>query len=318
MPTFSRFLLLLFIIEILTVGCTPNKTEVSTVTPALTQTKTVIPSSTPTNTVMPSPIAPTAFAITNTPTLFSIPTLSADEAPDHLLELIKSNGNCLLPCWIGFVPGISSNDTIFSILSPYSSIATNYYLPISDPRGIDFILQKDKFHIDLKITLRPVGIDETRKMVRVKIKQIMGHSYSPYSDIFKQYSLQNILKVYGKPSAVELVADLHKYDPTSGTSFETYISYPEKGIYIRYTTMADEISGDRVRSCPSEASIDLWLTIPDVNNENMKLLTDMNREWGYSRTSLQDATQMSIDQFFESFKSQPDQCLITPKSIWPH
>jgi hypothetical protein len=312
-----KTLLLLLMITILYVSCAPARTANPTVPPTRSFTNTVTPSS-----VLPSATVPAAtptetLVPTSTPTEIFVPTFSASEAPDQLLGLIKSNGNCLFPCWIGIVPGTSSNDTISSILSSFSSIATDYYLPTSDPRGLYIVLQKDKFQIDLNIILRPVGVDEKREMVNVGIKQVFDHSYSPYSDIFKQYSLQNILKTYGKPATVGLSADLHKYEPNSATVFETYISYPEKGIYLRYTTEAEELSGDRVQSCPTEAYIDLWFTKPDVNNENMKLLTDLNREWSYSRMSLQNATQMSIDQFYEKFTSQPNQCLITPKSIWP-
>jgi hypothetical protein len=154
------------------------------------------------------------------------------------------------------------------------------------------------------------------EIINIKIKQIKGDHYAPYADVFSQFSLQNILAVYGPPAIVGLEADLHQFELNAATFFYIYLSYPEKGIYVRYTTPADEIAGGKVRSCPSEAYVDLWLTPPDKNNTNMKLLTDMNMEWGFKRPSLQDATQMSIDQFYEKFKSQPGQCLITPRSIW--
>jgi hypothetical protein len=304
-------------ITFLCASCAPANGIVSTGTPSPSATNTFIPSSisssiataTPTETLVP----------TATPTEIFVPTLSASEAPNHLLELIKSNGNCMLPCWIGIVPGTSTNSTIYSILSPYTSIATDGYFPRSDPRSLDFLLKKDQNEIHLEVILDPVGVDQTREMINVHIQQIQNKNDSPYLEIFKLYSLQNILRTYGNPSTMGLNAFLHKYDPNSVMPFEMYLSYPEKGIYIRYTTIADEISADRVQSCLSEAYIiDLWLTKPDVNNENMKLLTDLNMEWGYSRTSLQDATQMSIDQFYEKFTSQPNQCLITPISIWPH
>jgi hypothetical protein len=278
----------------------------SILTPSLTPTTNYLPSSTPT-------VSPTF-----TPTELFIPTIPIDEAPSRLLTLVKSNGNCMLPCWIGIIPGTATNSTIFSILSPYTGISTDGFFVRSDPRGLDFLLPKDNNEIQLIISLWPVGVDETRQMVVVHLQQWAKLIDTIYSDVFKQYSLHKIFMQYGKPSSVSMMANLHTFDPYSAITFEIYISYPEKGIYIRYTTLAEEISGDKVRSCPSEAYIiDLWLTKPDVNNENMKLLTSINNEWGFDRKSVEEAMGTTLDDFYDVFSASSNQCITTPRSVWP-
>lgn len=177
----------------------------------------------------------------------------------------------------------------------------------------------DNFNIALSLSYRfpeNNGPDNSIGIIEVRIKQIKGDRYAAYSDVFSQLSLQNILSAYGPPGNVGIEADLHRFELNAPTFFYFYLSYPDKGIYIRYTTLDPEIVGNKVKSCPTEAYVELWLTPPDKNNTNMKLLTDMNMEWGYSRPSLLDAAQMSIEQFYEKFKSQPAQCLTTPRSVW--
>jgi hypothetical protein len=303
MSTTNKILLLFTITLVICVSCVPVKNGVTQKTPTL-----LLPQATnsPSPTISPSPL----------PTSAIIPTLAPDEALNSLLQLIKTNGNCELPCWWGVTPGISTGSDIYSVFSPFTGIADGGYLPVTDPRSIEFKLLIDSFTIYLNIDFRPVGNSGPKGIIRVKIQQLNGSKYAPYADVFSRYSLQNILSVYGQPTDVGLIADLHKFDPTSATSFDTYLSYPEKGIYLRYTTLADEVPGNKIRSCPSEAFVYLWLMSPDENNSNQALLTSMNMEWGYSRTSLEDATQMSIDQFYEIFKKSSNQCLESPKAIW--
>jgi hypothetical protein len=308
-----KIVIALLLMELLLSACGQRQLAVSTListpsilTPTLTPTTNYLPSSTPT-------VSPTF-----TPTELFIPTIPIDEAPSRLLTLVKSNGNCMLPCWIGIIPGTATNSTIFSILSPYTGISTDGIFVRSDPRSLDFSLPKDNNEIQLEFILWPVGVDETRQMVVVHLQQIAKLIDTTYSDVFKQYSLQNILRGYGKPSIVSMMASLHTFEPNSAITFEIYISYPEKGIYIRYTTLAEEISGERVQSCPSEAYIiDLWLTKPDFNNENMKLITSIDSEWGFERKSLEEAMGMTLDDFYGSFSKSANQCITTPRSVWP-
>jgi hypothetical protein len=299
----KRNIFLIILVFALCAGCASKGQNNFTATPTLlSPTFTVLPSAT----FSPSP--------TTTETL--VPTLAPDVARDALFQMIRTNGNCNLPCWWGITPGTSTGSNIYSALAPFSAIASDKNLSQTKPGGMQFYFTTNNYNVLLALGYLfledngPIGI------IGVQIMQTKGKQYTPYSDVFSRYSLQNILSVNGPPTKVELIAGLHKFDPNSGTTFQTYLSYPDKGIYLRYTTPAEEISGNRIQSCPSEAYVDLWLTPPEKNNTNMKLLTGLNMEWSYSRTSLQDATQMSIDQFYEKFKNQPNQCLITPKSIW--
>ena len=304
MATTNKIPLLFIIILVMSVSCVPVKGNVTQETPT-----SLLPLSTssPSPTISPSPSS----------TSIIIPTLAPDEGLKSLLQMIKTNGNCELPCWWGVTPGISTGSDIFTVFSPFTGIATDGYLPATDPRSIDFKFPIDNFTISLEIDFSPVGNNGPKGIIRVEIQQIEDNSkLAPYNDLFSRYSLQNILSVYGQPTDVELDADIHKFEPNSGTTFDTYLSYPDKGIYVRYTTSADEVPGNKIQSCPTEAFVDLWLMPPDKNNSNQTLLTSMNMEWGYSYKSLEEAAHMSISQFYETFSKPLNQCLETPNAIW--
>ncbi len=303
MATTKKILPLVIIILVISASCVPVKSNITQDIPT-----SLLPPSTssPSPTISPSPSS----------TSIIIPTLAPDEALKSLLQMIKTNGNCELPCWWGVTPGISNGSDIYTVFSPFTGISNGGDLPVTDPRSIDFKLPIDNFTIYLNIDFGPVGDSGPKGIIGVEILQVEDHKSAPYTDLFSRYSLQNILSVYGQPADVELDADIHKFEPNSGTTFDTYLSYPDKGIYVRYTTSADEVPGNKIQSCPTEAFVDLWLMPPDKNNSNQKLLTSMNMEWGFSHKSLEEAAQMSISQFYETFRKPLNQCLETPKAIW--
>jgi hypothetical protein len=50
------------------------------------------------------------------------PGLSYDEAVESISSLLATNGDCTLPCWIGFTPGVSTRDDINNFIHNYQSI----------------------------------------------------------------------------------------------------------------------------------------------------------------------------------------------------
>jgi len=67
--------------------------------------------------VLPSP-SPTVITPTSTPAPPSVPTLLPKEKESYLLNIIKTNEGCKLPCFLGIQPGISVWEDIRKIEAP--------------------------------------------------------------------------------------------------------------------------------------------------------------------------------------------------------
>jgi hypothetical protein len=305
----TMFLFIIMLISIIIVGCTPMKNGLTQELPeAFTPTVALTPSSTH---------SPTASATV------IMPTLEPSDANELLLELIKSNGNCKLPCLWGITPGFSTTLDAYQTLSPLAGITKHNYF--SQTFGtLDFEVPVDDLKIIAELYYQAHENGNSIELVEIRTKALRqnedGYDYifgsSNYSDLFNPFSLQSILFTYGRPTQVYLDAAIHKFEPTAPTFFYIYLSYPEKGIFVRFTTNADEIVGEKVRSCPTEATIDLWLMIPSDSNSIPELLINREQRWGYVHKSLEESVQMSIDQFYETFNKPSNQCLETPRAIW--
>ena len=261
-------------------------------------------------------------SLTPTSTITVIPTLSQNDAQELLLKTIQVNGNCKLPCLLGITPGVSTSLDAYNIFLPLNGIAhTN--LNALDSGYVDYKLPIDDLFIYVNIHYLPINKDGSIRMINISTDALKqnGNGFEDmygalsYNNLFVQYSLQNLLSIYGPPTQVELDADIHKFEPTAPTYFYFYLLYPEKGIYARYTTSAKEVAGDKIQSCPSKAFVELWLMPPENNNSNEQLLSSDNA-WGYPHKSLEEAAKISINQFYDMFKNSSDQCLTTQRSQW--
>ena len=95
--------------------------------------------------------------------------------------------------------------------------------------------------------------------------------------------------------------------------------YPEKGLFVRYNALAERLD-DKIRGCPSKAFIELWLLSPNDKDSYQEILSANDVTWEgnfpYSR-SVEDATSMTVEEFYQIFKEPTDSCLETPLNIWP-
>src|SRR5512143_2250254 len=78
---------------------------------------------------------PTSVRVVNTPSITAmplstmtmpatptiIPTYSSEESQESILNLVKNNGGCTLPCLLGFTPGSSPLQSVKDFSSRYGN-----------------------------------------------------------------------------------------------------------------------------------------------------------------------------------------------------
>jgi hypothetical protein len=323
----------LFVLMVMIVGCAQSTQKTDTpyylATPSLsTNSGSKLETITPTVT----PLTMNTSSLTITPT--AIPTLSAEDASKRLLELLSNNGGCRLPCLWGITPGKSTPQEAQILWSPLSSISSRILtLP---PR---FTFDKGAVrpaYIEGDLILRTEARYESEHLIvsRINFYARQEKKFVPSTgglgllSIFdsttfgkrvEYYSLAHLLSEQGIPTSVMIATSGPPPIYEGGGGFEIMLLYPEQGIWVRYSTQQRVNVDGNVRGCPANAHIEMELYPPnDANSfyahvETRQEMT-IQKDW---YKPLEEATSMTLEQFYETFRQPTDECIETPTKLWP-
>lgn len=303
--TMKPRVLSIFLLAFLLAGCVGST--------SVTVTKEAIPTQKSTVAITPTPTFPPA-----TP-----------EPRTKALSLLKNNGNCRLPCIWGLTPGITTTGERQKVLASYNEflepdISFGKSEGGKNPGGMGVEVIKDDISITLGLTYYETDnlIEILSLVTRPQRDQKSVFGDSTYSNLTEYYSLPQLLSNYGLPSDVLVISFPHDpfvkadYDP-----FSIVVIYEELGIMAEYISPTQRV-GDQSRGCPGQSYLTLrtWDT---KKNIPLKKIASIAAGDGISETAydyflpVQDATSMSISDFYNTFK-EPDtnQCLEVPSNLW--
>jgi hypothetical protein len=280
----------------------------------------------------------TKIASTDTPA--STPTLilalSDSEAYRQSSDFLSDRTNCHLPCWMGITPGQSTWQNVSEQMTLFSNISTDssFGVPSGNWLTAAFIINytnKDKviairsaylrYKNENEISL--IGIDtHAYKLKEDPNRDLYGDS--AYNELLKSYTISGILSRFGRPEQIYISASLRGdtlVSPGFGDYFLIHIWYPDRGVFMEYQ-MSVEGVGNNYRFCPSDAWISSILTPTDLGTGYQDVLMSLGDTYknffpptGRAKTP-EVAFGMTIDEFYQLFRSPTDRCLDTPKSIW--
>jgi hypothetical protein len=313
-----RFILLVFSPFFLLSGC--NAAEQRQSTPTYTQTSfnpsknmTPIPSQIiPMRTITPPPTirnlssstllpSTTAQTLTFTP----LPTLPPDKAQAFVLELLKSNAGCLLPCWWGITPGKTSWEEAKSFLESFTIL--DGINEVNDELSFSYFqipFPKDMGSIEHVYVIRMGIVDEIK---------VYNGKLAP------SYNLVDMLTTYGQPDYVLVSA---YYEPRH-TNYMVALAvfYLHQGILVTYYDSHVEIIGEKIKVCPQSAQspyLDLWSPSYTMSDQEIiKRFLDTKNWPPYH--SLTEATGMNLETFYNMFTNKNNiTCLNIPVELWPN
>lgn len=325
----SLFCLSLFVVVI--TGCTvTNQRTEAPLYPATPSVSSTNLSNLVTLTPTFTSIATDTSMSTITPT--AIPTLSAEQANERLLDLLSNNGGCRLPCLWGIIPGTSTPQEAQNILLPLSGISSNILTPKSHfnfdhgsvyPAYVegDLMLQTEaRYQSDNQIVSR---IDFYARQEKKFVPSTGGWGLlsifdsTTFGKRVAYYSLAHLLSEQGIPDSVLIGAEgiSGSYPQIGG--FKVILLYPEQGIWVRYTMQVLEPTGGKLRGCPENAHIEMEL-FPSGNASSFSTSVQQTHpEVSEGDKPLDEATAMSLEQFYETFRQPTDKCIETPAKLWP-
>ena len=239
---------------------------------------------------MPSPTE-TVPPATWTP----LPTLSPGIAAAQLMKWIEGTPDCQFPCVGGIVPGKTTWDEAKQIMQPFTGImGIGEDIPYKGIGG--YITSDPKLSISM-------NADST------SIIQITVEGYPP-SPLLR---VDRILTQFGPPEKVFVSAW-----PVTDFPVILTLAYPNYQFVVQYTwTMTMNV--EEITSCIQEGDVHLSIlsnTGPWTDDFiKRQAFFPGNIESPFQ--SLEQATHMTIQDFYEKFKSiDGSECIVTPIRDW--
>ena len=285
----------------------------------------------PTHTRQPGTVTPTATitnTVTPTPTHTLEPGLGYDEAVESILNLLATNGDCTLPCWIGFTPGVSTRDDVDDFIRDYQELIevtrsydngnnSIYFNPL--PNGVlldlDFVLEENLVSTINLCMGMTAPVDGGYRMT---------YDDPVFFEVTEAYSLASILNQFGKPTDMLFTARIPGAE--RWPSF-TQLYYQGKGIVAEYISAgygtvieAGVDTGQQITN-PADGHMCFVLLPEDavLSSEylNEQFLASYGKPAEYM--PFEDVTNMTIDTFYETYLTpRVQEYIFTDASLWPY
>lgn len=258
MKNIQEFALSLSIIIITLSGCFPSS-------PSITQAvlTSVSPSSTSekpfsvavTATELPGVIPPSAqyFPPLLTPRVTPFPTRTRAEASDDLSDMLKTNGDCELPCFWGIHLDQTIYEDLYAIIdklggSRFETLSENGRIRIAS--GFRF---EDEHRIQVEF-----AADLENDIVR-DLKILLLNLWKPENakEDWSAYNMDEILRTYGVPDRI----GLHYSGNNTALHVDIQLEYEDIDTYINYYTGTKDIdkynTSEGVIYCPKEYGVNI-------------------------------------------------------------
>jgi hypothetical protein len=293
-------------------------------TPAPTVTETPSPSLTPTD--ISTPIPTSTFTVTPTP----IPTLGEAESNRLIREYMRTNANCVLPCFWGLVPGESKWGIVRNIMA---------YLRLQVRRPL--VGTPGDYSIAFDLGEGPVIHGSVGFLEQSDIVQVIRFGANDITQA-PSYDLANVMKDLGMPAyvGIDLRIGLSEGPPKTPSTSEVssygiIVAYGDKmgkpwpenpWAIFSYSGGAFKI-GDHYRFCPTNLLLKGLVAEKATNwlPKGFRLAlqsseSSMNVEELGGMPELPDiesATGISLQEFYRRIvEGEEPACFDTPIKFW--
>jgi hypothetical protein len=253
--------------------------------------------------------------------------MSSGESETSMINLLRTNNGCELPCWWGLTPGKTDSQATHSFLDTFQTISiTNIF----DQYGgyVRWFITEDDLILDVSISIfytRPqpdtlkalhVTTEVNREIAEGGFEVIWENPL--HEQYLSAYTLPEILSTYGQPNNVLV------WGNRGWSVFSLVLDYSDQGFVVRYSAPL-ESSGEIFLGCMSKSYTSLHLWDPDLEYswaEGISKTTGGEPEEIDSLNQLylpiEEATLLTLDEFFQAYKNVNNTtCLETPIDLWP-
>ncbi len=312
-PLKTKIILILFVVLI--GSCTVNPSS-ATIPPVVDRSASVAITVTPSATYLQAATPrPTPKFTTETlptvqvlPTRTPQPTLDSLEAEKTVVEYLQSNGGCKLPCWWGISPGETTLEEAEILLESIGQVKKS-----DEGNSLGYQYQVPNY---------PEGFFILSNLYseQGKVKEIFVYA----NGTGESFSLSKLLTNYGKPDDVLLQVDQEV--PCGYPRFIMLIVYKNQGIIAEFEAIKRK-DGQYLRGCFIDRSDyasgpSLWLF--DVGDPQKIVQSSIYSHMKTDKVpmqppvlSIEQATGMDIETFYQKYKDPSNYCIFTPSILWP-
>lgn len=222
--------------------------------------------------------------------------------------MLKNNGGCELPCWWGITPGQMAWQAAKDI---FTSQGIKWYYENElhfDPPLAERLV---RYRVDLYLA-QQAGIVQS---VEVQSEVFGDPQSNHFAQDWQRYSPAQVLTRYGVPSQIQLSLSPIT-EPGAIMQYGLTIAYDNLGFYIHYIGPAADGKA-KTRACPiwkQVTSIDLKLQVPEPGVSVLPPISPEDKPFVHT---LEEATGMSLDTFYQTFKRANSQACLDLPVTWP-
>ncbi len=235
-----------------------------------------------------------------TPTRTPLPTLERVEAERVVQQYLRDNGGCRLPCWWGITPGFTQREEAVMILEPIAKFEESSY--------------EEKVYFGYQLLHAPEGAEVSGSLNFKNDK--VSYIYVFQNGTEQSFKLHQLLSAYGKPDEIRLQAYRETFDERP--PFTMLLIYRSQGIVAEFLTSTMEL-GQYLKGCFRNGP-DLWLYDPkDSELSELEFFYPKTRAGHFEPPvlSIEQATGLNIEAFYQRYWVSGDHCVYTPSSLWP-
>jgi hypothetical protein len=252
-----------------------------------------------------------SVTLTQTPisTWTPLPTLPTSEAADLVQDLLTKNSGCRLPCWWGITPGETSWQEAQQFLTTFATRIGQGQSGVIVEDGMTYEVT------NYSVTYRIKDVSEGGGVSFSTRNGIISTIYVGTNSTLQSYQLYQLLSEYGIPEKV--LINTYNNSPSDFLPFSLALFYSNYRILASFEFEAKK-EGKYLRGCPQTIGPFLQLWRPD------RIWTVQDIELAVSGPDstnplrpLGEVTNMSIDDFYETFKNPENKsCIETPADFW--
>jgi hypothetical protein len=254
------------------------------------------------------------------PTRTLSPTLSAAQENDYWMELLRTNADCQLPCWLGLTPG-SATYSDFDLLFAPVGAPYQVYSPSSEGtwRQREFIRGEDGNPLLFSV-FRERGGSIYRIDTQASGPNQCSQCFPQYLDAIGTLSLQAVLRELGTPSRVLLSMYTGPTERGAPWWYFLWLLYDDRGVSVSYEGEGLLRIDEAIRVCPRFQDVfSVYLTVigpPDkaVFDHDIQ---DILRSGGPPLLAIEEATSLDPDDFHSRMlEDSGTACFTTPIDVW--
>jgi hypothetical protein len=249
---------------------------------------------------------------------------------DILVSMLNSDQDCDDPCWWGIKPGKTSWEVArehFLSLGKSIAIYSDNTLNLGGVRRVALFGRHDPYPFEYMLEHEIYEHGGIVSLIGARAQTFGGQPMGELLQDWTRYTAYHILARYGIPSEIML----HYWSDDPGSPYTVGLIYERDGFMVEYEGRVRLLPEDNLEYsaqdgkaviCLDEdhiSGINVWIRSPwgsTAMSEVFKQLGGRFPKHFYSTPTLDEATGMSLEIFYEKFfEPRPEICLVADRRL---